>query len=231
MVKENSLFFGFMLAIALLTKHTCVLAITCETGMEPVLKIEYQAEDHMYCKDPRSLELPSTTPWGINKSIIYRTNKKHKRVDLGQCVTPDGTNNGLLKYRNLQHKHIWIDSLNKSYSIDVVRGSGSVQYSVSNPVGEVGPYAYTKEEYLSFKKMHVLPGYDCRIIPPFAHDPSKMSVCVTEINNMRIVLYRQFTEILSKHINWYKAKSVKWVCGGANTFEPPEGVNIHVYNM
>ena len=79
--------------------------------------------------------------------------------------------------------------------------------------------------------MHVLSGYDCRLIPPFEHDPSKMSVCVTEINNMRIVLYREFTELLSKHVNWYKTKSVKWICGGSNTFEPPEGVNIFIHNM
>ena len=52
----------------------------------------------------------------------------------------------------MQHKHISIDTVNKSFAIDVVSGSGSVQYSVSNLVDEVGPYAYNKEEYLAFEK-------------------------------------------------------------------------------
>ena len=64
-----------MLAITLLAKSTYVIAISCESDMEPVLKIEYQAEDHMYCKDPSSLGLSSSMPWGINESIIYRTKK------------------------------------------------------------------------------------------------------------------------------------------------------------
>ena len=226
MVKANTLFFGFMYVIVLLTSPALANALSCNSGMEPVLKIEYQAEDHMYCEDPRSLGLPASTPWGINKSVLYQSKHKKKRVDTGQCVVSDDTKNGLIVYKNKDFHHIDIQTETEQYSIDMPTRHGSVSKTLQNDVNEVKLNAFTKEEYAKFEKMQVLPDYRCGIIPPLEHDPTKMTLCVTEISNMNIILYSESTDILSKHVNWYKAKSLEWICPKKNLFDPPSIVNL-----
>lgn len=74
--------------------------------------------------------------------------------------------------------------------------------------------------------MNVLPNYVCAIIPLLQHDPVKMTICVAEINNMRLILYWEYTDILSKHVNWYMANSLSWICEPENLFDPPADVDL-----
>lgn len=200
--------------------------ISCEVGKEPVLKVEYTAEDHMACKDPKTLNLPPSVPRGINKSVLYQTMNKRRRRDIGKCVIESGLVNGRFTLNNVDVNNLEMDFPDHTYSINMVERKGSVRGSSRGYVDEVGPYAYTKKEYEQYERMEVLPNYDCAVIPPLEHDPSKMKVCVSEIKNMRIVLYWEFIDIASKHLNWYKATSIEWVCAGKELFEPPSDVEL-----
>ena len=198
----------------------------CEVDKEPVLKVEYEAEDHMVCKDPKALNLQPSVPWGINKSVLYQTISKKRRQDTGKCVVESGLANGIFTLNNVDINNLELDFPDHTYSINIVERNGSVRGSLRGYVDEVGSYAYTKKEYAQYERMEVLPNYDCAVIPPLEHDPSKMKICVSEIQNMRIVLYWEFIDIASKHLNWYKATSIEWVCAGKELFEPPSDVEL-----
>ena len=201
-------------------------ALECGLGTEPVLKIEYEAEDHAACQDPALAGLPSSAIWGINKSILYQSKSKHKRVSTGKCVAPVEIKHGRTVYRNLNFHQIDIETKDRGYWIDMEQKSGSVRHKINDNVFEVGPEVYTADEYSRFEKMEVLPGYTCGVLPQMPFVPSNMKICATDIGGMRVILYENNHGFVSDHLNWYKATSIEWSCESPSLFDPPEGVDL-----
>ena len=200
-------------------------ALECGYGTEPVLRIEYEAEDHAACQDPTLAGLPSGATWGINTSTLYQTKSKHKRVTKGKCVAPVGLKAGRTVYRNLDFYQITITTKDRIYWIDMEQKIGSVSHRINDNVFEVGPVSYTADEYAGFEKMEVLPGYTCSVLPQLPFEPSNMKICAADIGGMRVVLYENNYGFVSDHLNWYKAKSIEWSCEKPSIFDPPSGID------
>ena len=203
-----------------------VKALECEIGTERVLKVVYEVEDHIICMDPSLVGLPSSSTRGIDRSVLYQTKTKRKRIDTGKCVAPVEFKGKRMLYENLDHNQITIKTKNTRTLVNITEKSGSIRYTVNDDVYEVGSDAYTPDEYSKFKKMEILPGYICSVPPPLAGDPNNLKICVTDIDDMKVILYKEFRSYFSDHINTYKATRIDWVCESPSLFDPPEGVDL-----
>jgi hypothetical protein len=215
-----------LVLVAAIIQAGMVMALECESGTVPVLKIEYEAEDHASCQDPSLASLPASTPRGITESVLYQTKSQRKRVDRGMCVAPVKVVKGRMIFKNIDHHQIKIVKKNRTYLINMMEKNGSVRTTINDSVYEVGPRAYTSKEYEGFEKMEILKKYHCGLLPPLPYDPSEMKICVADIGGMRVTLYKEYRSYVSDHLNWYKASNIEWVCANPNIFEPPSGVKL-----
>jgi hypothetical protein len=202
------------------------MALECGSGAEPVLKIEYEVEDRVICQDPSLVGLPSSSTRGVEKSVLYQTKTKRKRVSTGKCVAPVEFKGKRMVYKNLDLHRVKIVDGHRTYNVDVTKKNGSVRHTVRDNAYEIGAKAYTPAEFSKLEKMEVLPGYVCGIAPPLPGDPNNTKICVADIDGMRVFLYKEFRDFFSDHVNRYKATSIEWVCEKSSFFNPPEGVEL-----
>lgn len=198
----------------------------CGSGLEPGLKITYEAEDFVICEDPSLAHLPPATSRGISKSVLYQTRTKRRTEVFGQCVRPADLSKRIPVYKNSELHNLNIYTKNKIYSIDMAEKNGSVSTGFHDSIFEVHPEAYSTSDFKQFKRMNILPGYDCGVIPQLPHDPSKMKLCVSDIDGMRVVLYKEHLRIGSDELNWYKATEIQKTCVAKDLFEPPANMDL-----
>jgi hypothetical protein len=203
-----------------------VYALECKSGTEPVLKVVYEVEDHVVCMDPSLVGLSSSSTRGIDESVLYQTKVARKRIDTGKCVAPVKFNGKRMDYRNLDYHMEKIVQGNRTYLVNMTEKNGSIRYTVNDDVYEVGTGSYTLKEFSEFEKMEILPGYTCGVLPPLPGDPNNMKICVTDIDEMKVILYKEFKSYFSDHINTYKATSIDWTCENSSLFDAPSGVDL-----
>jgi hypothetical protein len=203
---------------------TC--AADCGSGLEPALKINYEAEDYVICDDPRLANLPPSTPRGIFKAVLYQTRTKRRIEVFGQCVKAADLTKTPPVYKNSDLHNVNLYTNNRVYSIDLAQKNGSVRAGSQDDVFEVHPKAYSASDFKKYKRMKILPGYECGILPQIPHDPSKMKLCVADIDGMRVVLYKELFRIGSEELNWYKATNIQKTCLAKDIFEPPANIDL-----
>ena len=122
MMANNKLLSFYLIAIICAFSNV-VMASKCGPGEEPTLKIVYEAEDYVLCRDPRLASLPPSTPRGITKAVLYQSKTKRRKELTGQCVILKGMVNGNIVYKNREYHTVKIRTKKHASHIDMVEKS------------------------------------------------------------------------------------------------------------
>ncbi|MCU7830060.1 MAG: hypothetical protein KZQ85_13425 [Candidatus Thiodiazotropha sp. (ex Myrtea sp. 'scaly one' KF741663)] len=246
MLFSSVLFRSLLVGVLFFYWTTASHAISCESGQEPVLKIKYKASDHLPCLDPKKHGFLASTPWGIDRKVLYQTRNKKKKELFGECVLGGFPikKNGEPTFTNEPLHRILIRTEKQAYQVNVIKKNGSVRFisgkdSTTHEDFEISLMYDDLDSLFDMPKipetMQVLPGYSCTFLPPMIGDPVDMRLCVAEIDTIRAVLYSERNSISSndpeQDKDWYKAESVEWICAGPELFEPPSGIKLKRLGM